>query len=162
MYYDELGNPALSISREFAKGVECIYINEIKEGETRPLYPPLWYNPAKKTKTEKQPKHTGGKQPYIMLMVNEVESLREQGVKNIEELIGYVVILGKYIEWNTGKLIHKRSKKPLMYKDLQEIYSCSKPKLNKMINLMKEHDLLYYTDEGYFISSKYIKKGKSK
>lgn len=114
------------------------------------------------TLEEKKPKSTGGKKPYLMLMVDEIKELKKSGVKNVEELIGYVVCLGEFIEWNTGRLIHKRSKKPIQYKDLLEIYSCSKPKLNKMINLMKEHDLLYYTDEGYFISQKYIKKGKSK
>lgn len=131
------------------------------EGITNDELYKFWHNPKTNKKNKETPKHTGGKKPYLMLMIDEIEELRSQGVKNIEELIGYVACLGKYIEWNTGKLIHKRSKKPIQYKDLLNIYGCSNKKLNKMINLMKEHDLLYHTDEGYFISSKYIKKGKS-
>lgn len=132
----------------------------------------FWHNPQKNDKkteiikdeslvVEKPPKHTGGKKPYLMLMIDEIEKLKAS-VPNTEELIGYVSCLGKYIEWNTGKLIHKRSKKPIQYKDLLEIYKCSNKKLNKMIALMKKHNLLEHNSEGYFISSKYIKKGKSK
>lgn len=151
------------ISREVApNGYEFITESIINSEGKDTVYRQYWHNPKSRVDNKKPPKHTGGKKPYLMLMINEVEELRNQGVKNVEELIGYVACLGKYIEWNTGRLIHKRSKKPIQYKDLVEIYKCSKPKLNKMINLMKEHDLLYYTDEGYFISQKYIKKGKSK
>jgi len=152
----------LKITRDIApNGREYIRICLPDEsgGSGKQLYE-HWYNPSAKKKTTESPKHTGGKKPYLMLMVDEVEKLREGGVKNVEELIGYVVCLGKYVEWNTGRLIHKKNKTPLKYSDLLKIYGCSKPKLNKMISLMKEHELLYYTDMGYYISSKYIKKGK--
>jgi hypothetical protein len=121
-----------------------------------------WHNPNKKPKSDTPPKHTGGKKPYLMLMVDEIEKLRKDGVKNVEELIGYIVCLGKSIEWNTGRLIHKKSKEPLRYVDLLEIYGCSKPKLNKMLRLMKENELLYHTDSGYYVSPRYIKRGKMK
>lgn len=120
-----------------------------------------WHNPKKKPR-DSPPKNTGGKKPYLMLMIDEIEKLREDGVQNVEELIGYIVCLGKNIEWNTGRLIHKRTKKSLRYVDLLKIYGCSKPKLNKMLRLMKENDLIYHTDSGYYVSSKYIKKGKMK
>lgn len=142
------------------QGVENINVFVMDKGDELPLYNNIWYDPNK-NKSDKKPKNTGGKKPYLMLMVSEIEALREKGVKKVEELIGYVVCLGNYIEWNSGRLIHKRSKKPIQYKDLQEIYKCGNNKLNKMIKLMKDNDLLYYTDEGYFISQKYIKKGKS-
>lgn len=151
------------ISREIAtNGYEHITEYIITSDDEKIEYRKFWYNPKINEVKDKKPKHTGGKKPYLMVMINEIEKLREQGVKNVEELIGYVACLGKYIEWNTGRLIHKRNKKSIQYKDLLEIYGCSKPKLNKMINLMKEHDILYYTEEGYFISTVYIKKGKSK
>lgn len=127
--------------------------------DDRELYE-YWHNPNAVKRNNDTPKHTGGKKPYLMLMLEEVSKLRESGVKNVEELLGYLVSLGEHIEWNTGRLIHKRSKKPLQYKDLLDIYKCSKPKLNKMIGLMKEHDLLYYKDTGYYISPRLIKKGK--
>jgi len=150
-------------TREIApNGLE--YIQEyIIDGEEELLFRCFWYNPNRKVVKDKtKSKNTGGKKPYLMLMTNEIEELRGKGVKNVEELIGYTVSLGKYVEWNTGKLINNRSKKTLQYKDLISLYKCSKPKLNKMLKLMKDNDLLYHTDEGYFISSKYIKKGNTK
>lgn len=120
-----------------------------------------WSNPNKKVKKDKPPpKHTGGKKPYIMLMVEEIEKLRKGGVPNVEELTGYLVSLGKYVEWNTGKLIQARTKKQLKYKDLQTIFKCGNKKLNRLLGEMKEHELLYSTDSGYVVSSRLIKKGK--
>ena len=116
----------------------------------------------KKKRKSNNPKHAGGKHPYIMLMVNEVEKLREQGIKNVEELIGYLVCLGKYIEWNTGRLVKKRSKKPLQYKDLQKTFPCGNKKLNRILGELKDNDLLFGTQEGYFISPRLIKRGKMK
>jgi len=108
------------------------------------------------------PKHTGGKKPYVILMTDEVESLKSQGIKNTNELIGFLASLSKYIEWNTGKLVQKRSKKTLQYKDLKEIFPYGNKKLNRILNDLKTHDLLYNTTEGYFISSRIIKKGRMK
>ena len=119
-----------------------------------------WKNPNQPAQNDK-PKHAGGKKPYIMLMVDEVEKLRSQGVGNVEELIGHLVCLGKYIEWSTGKLIRKRRKKPLQYKDLHDIFPCGNRKLNRILTELKEHDLLFGTKEGYFISTRFIKKGKT-
>lgn len=162
LIYDKEGNQLGALGREITPtGIECLNISLLVRGELKPLYPKLWFNPNEKIPKNEKPKNTGGKKPYLMLMIDEIEELRNE-VKNVEELIGYVACLGKYIEWNTGKLINKRSKKPLKYIDLLQIYKCSNNKLNKMIKLMKDHDLLYYTDEGYFISQRYIKKGKSK
>lgn len=123
----------------------------------------FYQNPKKPAKKDRPPpKHTGGKKPYIMLMVDEVEQLREQGVSNVEELIGFLACLGKYIEWNTGRLIHKRSKKLLKYKDLQNIFTFGNKKLNRILNELKSHDLLFSTQEWYVVATRLIKKGKTK
>ena len=125
-----------------------------------------WINPNEKKPTKNKPKHTGGKKSYSMLMTEElkatIEKLKENGVKNAEEVLGYMFILTEHSEFNTNKLIHKRNKKPLQYKDLQEIFNCSNNKLNKMLKILKDNDLLSNTNEGYFISQEFIKKGKSK
>lgn len=120
-----------------------------------------WKNPEKK-KGDKPPKHSGGKKPYIMLMVDEIEKLRSQGVTNVEELIGYLVCLGKYIEWNTGRLILKRSKKPLRYKDLRETFPCGNKKLNKILAELEDHDLLFKAQDGYSVSGRFIRKGAAR
>lgn len=122
-----------------------------------------WDNPKKPAKKDKDPpKHTGGKQPYVMLMVKEVEKLGSEGVKNVAELVGHISLLGDYIEWNTGKLINKRTKKPLRYKEVQEIFKCGNKKLNRLLARMKEHELIFATDGCYRISPRFVKKGKMK
>lgn len=147
----------LKITRDVApNGSEYI---TVCMSDGRELYT-FWHNPRKAERKNENPKHIGGRKPYLMLMIGEIKKLKEQGVKNVPELVGYLVSLGDNIEWNTGRLIHKRSKKSLQYKDLLEVCGCSKPKLNKLLAQMKELDLLYYTSEGYFVSSRLIKKGK--
>jgi hypothetical protein len=123
-----------------------------------------WVNPHEKSKGK--PKHTGGKKPYSMLMTEEIQNLRkklkENGVKNAEEVLGYIFVLTEHSEFNTNRLINKRNKKSLQYKDLLEVLDCSSNKLNKMIKILKDNNLLTHTNEGYFISQEFIKKGKSK
>lgn len=120
----------------------------------------FWQNGQAST-SDHPPKHTGGKKPYIMVMVEEIEALKKvEGLTNAEELIGYMVSMSRHIEWSTGKLVQKRSKKPLKYTDLQTMFGCGNKKLNRILNDLKENDLLYSTQEGYFISRKFIKKGK--
>jgi hypothetical protein len=93
-------------------------------------------------------------------MIDKLEELKATGIINIEELIGFLVCLGNHIEWHTGKLINKRSKKQLKYTDLQKIFSCGKRKLDKILKELQRHNLLFNTSEGYFISTDLIKKGK--
>ena len=121
-----------------------------------------WHNPKEKRNKNDTPKHTGGKKPYIMLITGEVENLRKQGIPNLEELIGFLVCLGNNIEWHSGRLINKRSKKSLKYKDIQKLFSGGRKKLDRILRELKEHDLLFSTEEGYFISTRIIKKGKTK
>ena len=150
----------LLISREGnLSGSHIIRVKVIAENADLPMYE-FWYNPNKVKKNNTNPKHAGGKKPYIMVMVEEIEKLRGQKVKNVEELVGFLVCLAQYIQWNTGKLIHKRSKKPIQYKDLQGLFGCGNKKLNRILSDLKAHDLLFGTQEGYFVSSGFIKKGK--
>lgn len=121
-----------------------------------------WHNPKKEQSNNETPKHSGGKKPYVMLMVEEIDRLRDEGVKNVEELLGFLVCLSRYVQWNTGKLIRRRSKRPLQYKDLSEMFSCGNRKLNRILKSLQENDLLYSTTEGYFVSTRIIKKGKTK
>lgn len=104
-------------------------------------------------------KSTGGKKPYVMLMLQRLEELQEQNIPNFEEIIGVLVLLSKNIEWSTGRLINKRSKKQLKYEDLIKLVTFSSRKLDKLISVMKQYKLISNTSEGYFISQSFIKKG---
>ncbi len=144
------------ISREKTNnGPELIHVSV---GD-REIYQ-FWHNPSKSK--EVQPKHTGGKKPYLMLMIGHLEQLRKSNIGNVEELIGFIVCLGNNIEWNTGRLIHKRSKKQLKYEDLQNMFSCGKRKLDRIIKDLRDNDLLTSNQDGYFISGDLIKKGRKK
>lgn len=155
-----LGND-LVLSRDIApNGYHQLYITPI-DGDV-PLYK-FWHNPKHSNK-DSPPKHIGGKKPYLMLMTQEIVKLREQGVTNVEELVGFLACMSSTgnIEWGTGRLIKKRSKKPLRYEDLLKLFSGGRTKLNRILSELKEHDLLFNTQEGYFISTRFIKKGKTK
>ena len=110
------------------------------------------------------PKHTGGRKAYVMLMLGELEKIcKLKNVKNTEELIGSMVVLAKYIEWNTGRLVHKRTKEPIKYKDFMNIFHTkSNKRVNSLLSAMKDNGLLQYTDEGYIVSYGFMKKGKRK
>ena len=105
------------------------------------------------------PKGVGGKKPYVMLMLQKTEELKKQNIPSLEEIIGVLVLLSNNIEWSTGRLINKRSKKSLKYEDLTKLVSFSSRKLDKLISIMKQNNLLNNTSEGYFISRELIKKG---
>lgn len=157
-----VGDNLLLSRSKLGNGYEHIEV-QIKFDDDRnwvPMYEFWNKQETKDPKPKDEKQNTGGKKPYVMVMIEEVEKLRKTGVKNIEELIGYIVVLSKNVEWNTGKVINVRTKEALTYNGLLELYGCSNNKLNKMIKLMREHDLIYNTSEGYFISPKLIKKGK--
>jgi hypothetical protein len=144
----------ITISREVTTGGQQ-YIHVMVGGQE--LYS-FWHNPSK----SKDPKHTGGKAPYVMIMTQELEKFKALAIKSdfeVEPCIGFLTCLAKYIEWKTGKLIHPRSKKALKYKDLASIATFGKRKLDNIIYTLKEFNLLSHTAEGYFISRKIIKKG---
>lgn len=140
------------ISREpTSKGTELIHFSV---GE-RELYQ-VWKNSNDNNAKQKS---TGGKKPYIMLMIQEVSKLAGSGIDNIEEVVGFLILLAENIEWNTGRVINKRSKKSFKYIDLQNKYSGSKYKFERIMKILKDNNLLIHTSEGYFISRRFIKKG---
>ncbi len=151
------------VREQLPNGVERL-VAKPKDTESDYLRYEKYVNPANPPPAEDKPppKNTGGKKPYLMVMTQEVEELRKAGVKNVDELVGFLGSLGKYVEWSTGRLIHKRSKKRLKYKDFKTIFPYSNNKLNRILTDLREHDLLFNTEEGYFISTRIIKKGKSK
>jgi hypothetical protein len=145
----------ITISREVTAGGQQ-YIHVIAGGQE--LYS-FWHNPKK----SKNPKHTGGKAPYIMVMTQELEKFKTVAGDSdfeVESCIGFLTCMAKYIEWKTGKLIHPRSKKALKYKDLVGIVTFGKRKLDSVIYTLKDFNLLSHTAEGYFVSRKIIKKGQ--
>jgi hypothetical protein len=140
------------VSREIMpNGVECVYVSI--DGNV--LYQ---FFAGKKKCTVDKPKHTGGKKPYLMVVVERIEGLRDKGIDNIEEMVGFMVCLGELIDWTTGKLRHKRSKREVTYSDLVK-HTGSKRKLDRLIKQLEAEELLFKTESGYFISREIVKKG---
>ncbi|GEM_PF-3437800 len=174
--YDKDGNPSFKIERvRLPNGcskyrevfLDYKYSNDIPWNE----FPRNYYGEYQGS--DKKSKSTGGKKPYVMLMTNEIKALKgklkEDGVKNYNEIIGCLTDLSGFMEWSTGKLIDKRQRlkkkqTPLKYNDLLEISGYSKSKFENMMKLMKYYQLLWHSDDeenkGYFISQIYFKKGK--
>jgi hypothetical protein len=128
--------------------------------DDKPIYE-FWVNP-KKPRGNKEPGSTGGKKPYIMLMLDEMKKLRDADIKNPVELVGCLAYLAEFVEWGTGRLIKRRAKKPLRYGDLLEILPYGNKKINQILSDLKKYDFLVNNLDGYFISDRLIKKGKKK
>lgn len=137
------------ISREkLPNGYEYIVVSNEEIGEIYSGY----QNPNKKKKDSKA--QTGGKKPYVMLMINEFKN------KSITyDVLGAAISLANNIQWNTGLLINKRSKKPLKADDIANILNCSRSKVFSLIKELKINNLMFKDDKGYRINNTFIKKG---
>lgn len=140
------------ISREtLPNGIECIYVNAGGEGY---LYN-FFVNPVKDNK--EKPKHTGGKKSYVKVYI---EKLNDYDI-SIESL-GFMVKLFPNIQWTTGYLIKKRSKKKLLIDDIVKLVNKSNKTVIKIMKELKDNKLLSKDSEGYRINSEFIMKGNSK
>lgn len=172
--YDKNGNPAFKIDRSKTNAnSQFIYEAFIVDDNNKDkVWNKHWRNYfGEYVEPNKKRKSMGGKKPYVMLMTEEVKKLLDKNIKNVDEVLGFLIILSGYMEFHTGKLIDKRQRLkkkqlPLQYSDLLEVCNYSRTKLDKMIKITKEHSLIYYekptkdNEGGYFISSNIIKKGK--
>lgn len=140
------------ISRERSKKTdsELVFIQHPEMRE--PLYT-FWHT----RRSGKKPKHTGGKKPYVMLMVEGLIELMEKGMP--AEYAGYLLYLVPYIEWGTGRLLYGRTKRSMKFRDIQKIFDRSYVTTLKIISRLKQYNLLTHTKEGYFISRDIVKRG---
>ena len=75
------------------------------------------------------------------------------------EIIGTAMILATHAQWNTGLLIHKRSKKPLRFDELMKITGFNKDKLSSCLKNMTTAGILQKDEGSYKLSFDFIKKG---
>jgi hypothetical protein len=136
------------IGRESSKDSEHITIS-LEDGTE--LYK-FWNGKNKKSDT---PKHTGGKKSYAMLFVEAIE----KHVDLSDAAISFIVKRIPNIKWNTGLLINKRSKKPLLFEDLEKLSGKSKKTLLNTIKELKQENILLHDKEGYKVSKDFIRKG---
>jgi hypothetical protein len=141
------------VSREKARDSELIYISHPKI--EKPVYT-FWHSRKQNGKSV-TPKHTGGKKPYVILMIDEIVKLMDSGLP--AEYAGYLLYLTPYIEWGTGRLVCGRKKRKMKHADLQKVFSRRRQEMLHILAGLKNHNLLTYTKEGYFISRDIVKRG---
>jgi len=144
--------PLLTVREITPAGIHHItqYLPDVPD----PIYE-FWYNP--KRKPGSNPKHIGGQKPYVKLFLQEVDELRKHGLT--DEVAGSLLRLVKYINWNTGVLKKKRSKKPFKFTDMVEVLGLSRSHTIKRIKQFKDLEIIFHTQDGYVITPNLIKKG---
>jgi hypothetical protein len=136
----------------------CQYII-LKDKQDTVLYE-FFYNPKNPAKLrDEPPKHAGRKQSYVMLMLKGIKGLK---CDNKLEIMGAIMALSDCVEWNTGMLIRKRPKRPIKPADFPVIFGMSRSKTYKLLGQMKDLEIIEKLENKFYITEKYIRKGKSK
>jgi hypothetical protein len=145
------------LSRERGDKSDFILVQhpEIQE----PIYS-FWVSRQRRAKRTAGPKHTGGRKPYVMVMIQELTALIASGVP--ADVVGYLICLAPYIEWGTGKLLVGRKKRQMKAEDIAEVFKKSYRHTLRILDEMKKYGLLSCEEGGYFISRSLIKKGAAK
>lgn len=118
----------------------------------------FWEKIDKPLPTDKPPKHTGGKPPFIKLMLKEISENPKLSI----EAAGLVLKMGNNIQWGDNLLIDKRSKKALTALEIGEVARLKRNKTLSIIKELREADLLIKDKQGYKISSCLVQKGGAK
>jgi len=152
----------LSISREpTAEGKSAFYT--IKSGDI--VIMTFWHSfediKLKEDKPKSEKHTTGGKKPYAMLMESKVVEMRESGNVPFDEA-GMLMYLTPNIEWETGRIIDKRTKKPLKAKDIEKTLNVTHNVFRRLSKGLKDKGLIEIKKDGYFVSRDLFKKGKIK
>jgi hypothetical protein len=156
------------IGRERAGNSELVFVS-LPESE-KPLYA-LW-NSKKAAKDYKKsenagevtferitPKGSGGKESYVMLMPFAIVELKN---KNISlDSAGAIFKLADCIEWNTGRIYHKRDGKSMTREMILKSLGIGNMKMKTILRELKKLDVIYYDNKkhSYFVNRKFIRKG---
>ena len=150
------------LSRESTGNAE--YINVSLPDGIEPIYT-LWTKKPQKRKAIKatgeivKPKHTGGKRPYVMLMQDQTDvlnTLSTEAAGLLLKLIG-----GGFIEWHTGKIIDRRTKKPLTLATIRARYKLGERKTKALIKELTVNKIIKYDrkQRAYILNPKFARKG---
>jgi len=152
------------LSREKANGAE--YVSVSLPDNPTPIYN-LWTKPIKKANPNKatgiieevKPKHTGGKRPYIMLMQDQNDITNTLSIEAAGLM--FKLLAGGFIEWDTGRIMDRRSKQPLTIDKIRSRYKLGKDKSKTIIKELTENDIIKYDHKqrAYFFNAKFARKG---
>jgi len=156
------------LSREKVRNSERIRLSIVENHEEIiPIYD-TWAKRCKRiqvdgaleTQPQKAPKHTGGKRPYIMVM-------QDRDIDGISiEARGFLftIFCKNIIEWHTGRLINRRTKKPLTSANIAREFKLKSVDFKIILSELKKAGLLVYdnSQKAYFVSQDFAKKGVPK
>ena len=156
------------LSREVSGSAE--YVNVSLPDCDEPIYR-LWtkkprkYKPAIKAAGEidvSRPKHTGGKRPYIMLMQDQEDVINK--LTDSAAALLLKIIAGGFVEWDTGRIIDRRSKKALTAEMIGARYKKKPATIKTIMKELTKNEVVRYVrkDRAYFLCPKFAKKGAGK
>lgn len=150
------------LSRERTGNAE--YVNVSLPGETEPIYT-LWTQKPQKNKAIEatceitKPKHTGGKRPYVMLMQDQQDIINALTLEATGLLLK--LMAGGFVEWNTGRIIDRRTKKPLTITMIRTRYKLGERKTKSLIKELTDNKIIEYDHKqrSYFFNVQFARKG---
>lgn len=144
----------MMLSRDVApNGAEYRYVKDPVIGRE---FISGWYGKERKQKSA-NPKHTGGKPSYVKLYPKGLDAVTE---KLGEVELGMLFKMTCFIEWKTGVLIDKRTKKPLDFAGLQKVTGHSEATLSRRLDALRSVGAITTDDQGhYVVSPELLRKG---
>ena len=108
---------------------------------------------------EKTPKHTGGKRPYVMLMQDNSDVVKSLSLGANGALM--MLIGTGCIDWGTGRIMCKRSKKSMTTQMISELLGTGRTKTKQIMAELTKKEVVRYEKKGkaYFMDRRFAKKG---
>lgn len=127
----------------------------------------LWVNEDRKHDGDKKKQgsfQTGGKKPYSMHLDEEYHALMESkdSKGDLIKQFGIVSVLQYYAEFNTGRLVNRRTKKSLTRDMMADSVGVKHGTFYRLVKDMISNGLIEKKSDGYYISRKFVKKGAKK
>lgn len=151
------------LSRESTGNAE--YVNVCLPDMEEPIYA-LWTKKPKKRNGSartgeivNKPKHTGGKRPYIMLMQDNNDIINKLPLEAAGLMLK--LLTGGFVEWDTGRIIDRRTKKPMTRENIKNRYRLSPKDTKTIFKALTDSNIIKYDqkERAYFFNAQFAKKG---
>lgn len=114
------------------------------------------------TKAKNESENYGGLDTYVMLHPKRVKEVFRNGyVGNVDSQIKALTFLSEYIQSNTGKLVNKRTKKPLTRQEIADDLGLSIRRASEIISDLKSNGFLERKNNAYYVRREFYAKGRS-
>jgi hypothetical protein len=145
-YYGDIQTP-VTYGPNYAKG---------KKREQLPTQDEI--RAEKSVVLNKPPKGTGGREAYVMILTRHEDKIK--GLSVTAKAILFDMCLSG-IQWNTGKLVQNRSKKPHTIKSIAATEDICEKTAKAAMKQLSEHNIIKYDKSRrvYFLSSDIARKG---